>query len=106
MTCAEDGSSILVVCDASDAFGFGVSVAPCAPEVTREVGRLGSKRDVFVRLDRDGVYLGEEAERPRTGTRLPVAISMAAFSTVVSSRAKHAAHSGALEAHGVTLALR
>ena len=96
----------IIACDASCAFGFGVSVAPCAPEVARDVGRAGSRHDVFTRLDRDHEFPDEEPERERAGHALRVPLTKAAFSTVVSAKAVHAAHSGALEAHGVTLALK
>ena len=101
-----DWQEHLIVCDASDAFGFGVAVARAPKTLVREVGRLGQKRDRFV--------LGAKVITP---TRSPSGSEAArqyvclwpkvlAFSTVVSARCKHAGHSGALEGHGVTLALR
>ena len=60
----------------------------------------------LARLERDGLYEDEEPEKPRQGRSCRLPISKAAFSTVVSSRAEHAAHAGALEAGGIRLALR
>ena len=96
----------LVACDASSVFGFGVSVASSSSDLVRTIGRDGAKRDIFARLERDGLDPDEEEERPRKGASLRIPLSKAAFSTVVSARNKHEGHSGALEAHGVTLALR
>ena len=101
-----DWQDHLVACDASDTVGFGASVAPCSRELTRQVGRAGKKRDVHVRTTRDGLSPDEEPERPRRGEELRIPLSKAAFSTVVSARRRFHGHSGALEAHGVTLALR
>ena len=96
----------LLATDASDAFGFGVSVAPCSTEVARRVGREGAKRDKFVRLDRTTHYVDDEAERPRKGSALHLPLSKSHFKSVVSSKRLYAAHSGSLEAHGVILGLK
>ena len=92
--------------DASSVYGFGVSVADCGADLVREVGRSGVKPGTLLRLTRDGRSPDEEDERPRVGEAVRVPLSKAAFATVVSARKKHDAHSGALEAHGVTLSLR
>ena len=60
----------------------------------------------FVRLDREVPYVDDEPERPRKGRPLYLRISKKAFATVISSKAKCPAHSGALEAHAVSLSLR
>ena len=99
-------SSIIVASDASPSFGFGVSVAPASPDDLRAFSRFAARRGAFARLERDGSYPDEEAEKPRKGRACPLPISKAAFATVVSSRAVHASHAGALEAGGVRLALR
>ena len=69
--------------DASDAFGFGVAVARAPKTLVREVGRLGQKRDRFVRIRREGDYPDEEPERERSGTPIHVPLAKSAFSTVV-----------------------
>ena len=99
-------SNIIVASDASPSFGFGVSVAPASADDLRAFSRTAARRGAFARLERDGCYLDEEAEKPRKGRACPLPICKAAFATVVSSRAVHAAHAGALEAGGVRLALR
>ena len=43
-----DWQEHLIVCDASDAFGFGVALARAPKTLVREVGCLGQKRDRFV----------------------------------------------------------
>ena len=95
---------LLVATDASPAYGFGVSVAPCSPELHRENSRCATRHGTHVRLDK-GVDHHISMERERPGQeRLP--ISKSAFAAVISALAKFAAHSGALEATGVSLALR
>ena len=96
----------MVASDASPSFGFGVSVAPATEETLRAFARTASRKGAFARLDRDGTYPNEEPEKPRSGRAFRLPISEAAFTTVVSSRAVHSAHAGALEAGGVRLALR
>ena len=99
-------ADIVVASDASPSYGFGVSVAAAPPETLRAFSRTAARRGAFARLVRDGLYPDEEPEKPRSGRVCPLPINKAAFATVVSSRAKHAAHAGALEAGGVRLALR
>ena len=103
---SRDWQEHIVACDASDSFGFGVSVAQCPRDLTRQVGRAGKKRDLHVRTFRDGISPDEEPERPRKGEMLRLPLSKNSFSTVVSAKRRYHGHSGALEAHGVTLALR
>ena len=99
-------ADIIVASDASPSYGFGVSVAPASVEVCRAFSRTAARKGAFARLDRDGHYPDEEPEKPRKGQVCPLPICKAAFATVVSSPAVHAAHAGALEAGGVRLALR
>lgn len=99
-------ADLIVASDASPSFGFGVSVAPATPDTLRSFSRTAARKGAFVRLDRDGVYPDEEREKPRQGRACRLPINKAAFATVVSSRAVHSAHAGALEAGGVRLALR
>ena len=96
----------ILATDASDAFGFGVSVSGCTQHRARKVGRIGAKRDNFVRLDRTVPYVDDEDERTQRGDPVHLPISKRHFKTVVSGRRQYAAHSGSLEAHGVVLGLR
>ena len=96
---------LVVATDASVDYGFGVSVAPLAPDCVRDIGRHSERPRRYARLSRDGGP-GEEAPRPRSGTSFNVPLAKSAFRTVVSARRKYDAHSGSLEAHGVALGLR
>ena len=96
----------IVASDASDMFGFGVAVAPCPGGLLRNIAREAYKRDTMIRLDRSERYDGDEPEKQRRGRPLRVPLSEAAFSTVVASKWRCRAHSGALETHAVTLSLR
>ena len=99
-------ADIVVASDTSPSYGFGVSVAAAPPDTLRAFSRTAARRGAFARLERDGAYPDEEPEKPRNGRVCPLPINKAAFGTVVSSRAEHDAHAGALEAGGVRLALR
>ena len=50
--------------------------------------------------------MDDEAARPREGKGYNIPLSKSCFKTVISSQARHKAHSGMLEAHAVTLSLR
>jgi len=96
-----------VVCsDASPSFGFGVSVARATKGIVREIARTAARPMTFVRLDRVAGCPDDEPERCRLGDRARVPLRKAAFRPVISSKAKHNAHAGTLEAEGVALALR
>ena len=96
----------IVASDASSAFGFGVSVANCAPEVTRDIAHSCSMPSSFIRLSRDDPHPDEEPERPRKGTPCKVPLGRGCFRTVIASKARHVAHSGSLETTAVVLGLR
>ena len=96
----------VIASDASKAYGFGVAVAHASEEVVRNIGRFGARPRTFVRLDRSVPYIDDEAARPRSGRKLAIPLSKSSFKTVISSRARHVAHSSTLEAHAVALALR
>jgi hypothetical protein len=49
-------ADIVVASDASPSYGFGVSVAPAAPDTLRSFARTAARKGAYVRLDRDGVY--------------------------------------------------
>ena len=96
-----------IVCsDASPAYGFGVSVARASKAVVREIARTAARPHTHVRLDRGGDPRDDEPERPRLGDRVRVPLRKSAFLPVISSKARHRAHAGTLEAEGVALALR
>ena len=99
-------ADLLVASDASPSYGFGVSVANAAPELLRSFARDAGKRRAFARLERNGSYEDEEPEKPRQVRPCRLPIAKAAFCTVVSARAEHAAHAGAFEADGIRLGLR
>ena len=96
----------IIATDASPSFGFGVSIARASSTLLRAFSREATRAGAMARLERDGIYPDEEAEKPRKGRTCRLPIAKAAFATVISSRARHGAHAGALEAGGVQLALR
>ena len=96
---------VLVATDASQAYGYGVSVAPLEPEVVKSIGRVGKRPNQFVRLKRD-LGPSDEPERPRKGTPHTVPLAKSAFQTVVMSKARFKAHSSTPETGGVALGLR
>ena len=97
---------LVIASDASPSFGFGVSVAPADQDLLRSFSRDAVRAGAHARLDRTEKYVDDEAPKPRKGRSCRFPLSKAAFATVVSSRAVHSAHAGALEAGGVQLALR
>jgi len=90
----------LVASDASWVFGFGVSVATVG-KGAQEVGRHAGCAAALVGLPGD-----QSLETSRKGCVLRLKVSQDDFWTVVSHRASYKAHSGALEAAGVTMMLR
>ena len=96
----------LVSCDASSVFGFGVAVADVNESTARSVGRFADIAGSYVRVNRTNPHPNDEPEKPRTGTRCELGLSKHNFRPVLAQRAKYKAHSGALEATGVTLAVR
>ena len=96
----------LVASDASPSYGFGVSATVAPPGVIQEIARSAARPATFVRLDRDLTDPSEEPNKPRLGTGVKIPLRKSAFRSVLSSRAKHQAHAGTLEAEAVTLALR
>ena len=98
--------NVVVASDASPSYGFGVSVADAPPDLLRAFAREATLPNTHVRLHRYGVYVDEEAEKPRVGRACQLPIAKAAFTTVVSAKASHLAHAGTLEAGAIQLALR
>ena len=96
----------IVACDASSAYGFGVAVADVTTDDARRVGRFADISGSYVRVDRSIPHPNDEDERPRVGTRQELGLSKHHFRPVIAQRAKFKAHSGALEASGVSLAVK
>ena len=103
---ARNWQGCTVACDASQAYGFGVSVANTAPNLTRKIAHSCMVPAAFLRLDRRDEHPDSEPERPRKGTPTRIPLTRSSFRTVISSRAGYKAHSGTLEATGLALALR
>jgi hypothetical protein len=91
----------LYASDASPAFGFGLSAAKVGSSKVRDLASLSQRSRCHVRL------LGDRSlEIPRLGVEYRLPVPPEAFRTLLSIKAKHKAHSGGLEAAGVTLMLR
>jgi len=96
----------ILACDASSVFGFGLAVAPTTPDRAREIARFADITGAFVRVDRTIPHPHDEDERPRRGVRCELGLSKHNFKPVISSRARYKAHSGALEATGLSMTIR
>ena len=99
-------SETLLASDASVNFGFGVLAAQVSVDTARAVGRLADATGAYVRLNRDCPNPDDEPERPRRGIPHELGFSKHSFVSVISARKKHAAHSGALEATGLSMGVR
>ena len=93
----------LTASDAAPEYGFGLAYLDCDAACAAHVGSLAERRGDFVKF-----YLepGEEAGKDRLGTPHRLPFRKRSFKVAVSARAKWQAHSGALEAHGLQLALK
>lgn len=89
--------------DASPEYGFGVATYDCGEEFARSVGRLAVQPNLYVELDCDDLLT---ARRPKAGIPRNLGVHMNKFRPILSIKAKYKAHSGSLEAAGVTLMLR
>jgi hypothetical protein len=89
--------------DASAAFGFGMCLARCTPELSRSVASHAGKPHHHVRVTR---VASDPAEKWRLGPELRLALRRADFKHIFAIRAKQVEHSGALEAKAVVLGLR
>ena len=96
----------LVATDASSVFGFGVAVAEVSEDDARRIGRFADIAGSYVRVDRSIPHPNDEDERPRIGVRQDLGLSKHHFRPVLAQKAKFKAHSGALEATGVSLGIR
>ena len=93
----------LLASDASPEFGFGVATYKCSACLARSVGQLAVQPGTYVEVS---VNDGEVAKRPKLGTPRHIGVHAAKFRAKLSLKAKYKAHSGALEAAGVTVMLR
>lgn len=93
----------LLACDASSEYGFGVFLLRCGSAIAEEVTCLAERRGDFVRLFPEE---SEPAPRDRLGKPHRLPFRKCDFSIVVSKRAVWRAHSSALEAHGLLLAVK
>jgi hypothetical protein len=93
----------LTACDACPDFGFGVSCVECSDRVARQVGRLAERHGDFIRLYRRP---DDPLEKDRLGVPHRLPFCQDDFRVVISKRARWAAHSGILEAHGLLLAVK
>ena len=103
---SREWSKTLLATDASSVFGFGVSAAHVTTETARTMGRLADSTGAYVRLDRTHAHPDDEPERPRKGTPHKLGLSKHSFVSGISARKRHAAHSGALEATGLSMGVR
>ena len=93
----------ITACDAAPEYGFGVSYLDCPVSVAEEVGFLAERRGDFVRFYPDP---NEPPARERLGRPHELPYSKRCFTTAISAKARFKAHSGALEAHGLLLAIK
>ena len=93
----------MTACDACPDFGFGVSCVECSDRVARQVGRLAERHGDFIRLYRRP---DDPLEKDRLGVPHRLPFCQDDFRVVISKRARWAAHSGILEAHGLLLAVK
>ena len=88
--------------DASPSFGYGLSVANCSPELSRQVGQAAADPSCVIRLT---VMPGDPDEIARSGSELRLPLCIDDFKTVFSIESLVTSHSGAMEAEGVKFGL-
>ena len=93
----------ILASDASPDFGFGLSSYPCPSSFARSVGRLAVQPGAYVEVDLDD---NDQVKRPKLGTPVKIGVHIGRFRTKLSLKAKYKAHSGALEAAGISVMLR
>ena len=92
--------------DASTTFGFGVSVANASEKLVREVSSYAEKRGGYVVLENANAPGRTKPTKPRQGTPRCLKLDTADFKTILSIKARHAAHSNILEAEAYLIWLR
>ena len=95
--------SRITACDAAPEFGFGVSYLDCPGSVAERVSLLAERRGDFVRFYPDA---DEPPAKERRGQPHDLPYSKRCFTTAISAKARFKAHSGALEAHALLLAIK
>ena len=98
-----DFLSKLIACDASGAYGFGVSYMPCSAHLVKKVSLLSERRGDFVRLFPEE---GGSRTKDRVGVPHMLPFHQWQFRTAIRAKAKWKAHSGILEGHALLLALK
>jgi len=93
----------LLATDASPSFGFGVSIAGCSVDLSRQAASIGPPHLGHARFITES---DDPPEKPRRGTAVRLGLRQRDFRTVLSVNAQHKAHSGTLEADGLYLGLR
>ena len=93
----------ILASDASPVYGFGVSAHRCSSDFARSIGRLAAQPGSYAELDVDSPG---KVKRPKVGKPHRIGVHMGQFRTILSLKAQYEAHSGALEAAGITLMLR
>ena len=94
------GLPLIAACDAAQAYGFGVAVRACDVGAATELACQATQLDRYLHLD--GVTEGF-VHKEAYGTPVVLPFDIASFTPVLSLKAKHKEHSGAMEAQGVVL---
>ena len=89
---------IIATCDASPSFGFGVSVHTCPTALVEKLATHSERHGDYLRMTLEP---GDVNEKPRLGNPVRLPFSQSSFTDVLSIKAKHITHSGAMEAHGL-----
>ena len=92
---------LIATCDASPAFGFGVSVHDCDVSIVETLAEHSEQNDCYLRTA-DTL----DVEVPRVGAPVELPFSKESFTDVLSIRARHTSHSGAMGAHGLLLLIK
>ena len=92
--------------DASSEFGFGVSVADADEKLVREVSSYAEKRGDYVVLDSGDATTSAKPMKRRLGFPRHLNLNANDFTTILSIKAKNAAHINVLEAEAYLLWLR
>jgi hypothetical protein len=92
--------------DASTTYGFGVCVADVDVNTVRNIAGFAEKRGDYVVLDNSANASDTKLPKRRVGLPRHLGLSSDDFATILSVRAKNAAHNNILEAEAYLLWLR
>ena len=92
---------LITTCDASPSYGFGVSVHACSESLIHDLAECAESHNQYLRTDDP-----TGGEKPRQGTPVRLPFSMDSFTDVLSIKARHISHSGAMEAHALLLLIK